>query len=66
MPTYIHTHLCAVYVNGCESRILMESNSPAVDEKFLRLNGWKLNHGRWVCDKHGVEIETDSEGRTLR
>lgn len=54
--TYTHRHQCACIGNGCMSALVLESPQPGWDEhseRALTLNGWRLDHGRWICGNHG-------------
>lgn len=53
--TYVHRIQCAASSRGCMSSLVIESRTKDLDEKgrrLLNLNGWWLDHGRWVCGNH--------------
>jgi hypothetical protein len=54
----VHRMQCAAVVNGCLSVLVWEDrnaseNLRAEDLRRLELNGWRLDHGKWVCGAHG-------------
>ena len=52
MKTYIHSRLCAAFVNGCQSRLIWEDGSEETDVNVIIKNRWGLDHGKWVCPAH--------------
>lgn len=49
---------CAAITNGCLSALIWETDTPSsradapmtqADLRHLELNGWRLDHGAWVC-----------------
>lgn len=55
----VHHVQCAALAScGCESTFTWESPSTepidAIGERRLALNGWRLDHGQWVCGSHGA------------
>lgn len=49
----IHHVQCACITTGCMSALVFENHSTdALDHRLLRLNGWRLDHGRWICGQH--------------
>jgi hypothetical protein len=55
MHKMVHHQQCAAITNGCMSALVWESDVTFVDsyaERFLTLNGWWVDHGKWVCGLH--------------
>jgi hypothetical protein len=50
--TMAHRVQCAAITRGCTSALTWEDHSTDVDERFLRRNGWRLDHGQWICGDH--------------
>ena len=49
-----HRVQCAAITNGCRSTLSWTDHvsTADVDEDLLRVNGWRLDHGLWVCGLH--------------
>jgi hypothetical protein len=53
--TTIHRIRCAAITNGCTSSLVWEDNLPStqyVNEHLALLNGWRKDHGEWICGNH--------------
>lgn len=51
----VHRVQCAAITRGCLNSLMWESRSREIDEAghhLLALNGWHLDHDRWVCGNH--------------
>lgn len=50
--------ICAAITRGCQTApFVMEDVTEDAFYTVLRLNGWHLNYGKWVCAKHPVKEE---------
>lgn len=73
-PTIYH-FICAVMANGCRSAMAIDGPpnidvnelDPLVPEDrrvadLLRVSGWWMDHGKWVCGNHEPKPLTRQEG----
>lgn len=64
---------CAAITNGCTSAIAFEGErnidvdhlDPLVwadrrAARLLALNGWRIDHGRWICGQHETRPNPDN------
>ena len=55
MSRYFHRAQCAAISRGCFNFLIWEddnSDPQHADEFLLTLNGWRKDHGRWICGNH--------------
>jgi hypothetical protein len=52
---FCHRVQCAAITRGCLNSLAWEDNlgdAQYVNERLLTLNGWRKDHGRWICGNH--------------
>lgn len=55
MPEVTHRVQCAVITRGCTSALVWTDRSEEITDhgrELLALNGWRLDHGQWICGGH--------------
>lgn len=60
---FVHRIQCAAITNGCMSVLLWEDHLAYPNVRQLELNGWWLDHGRWVCANHEHVRSDDPQPR---
>jgi hypothetical protein len=63
------THLvrCAAAANGCLSTLAWKdqlASAEHVNEGLLLANGWRKDHGRWICSNHPA-ADTESASNRI-
>ncbi len=69
MSVFIHRVQCAVITRGCFNSLTWKDNisdPQHVDEFLLMLNGWRKDHGRWICGNHPQPGTAGREQETAR
>jgi hypothetical protein len=53
----LHRQQCAAITNGCTAAIVWEElgRDSLHRDSVLKANGWRLDHGRWICGGHEVQ-----------
>lgn len=55
----VHRVQCAAITKGCLSALVWEGAGDGINRHTLELNGWRLDHGKWVCGHHDKPNEVD-------
>ena len=50
--TVVHRFQCALIFKGCETAVILPDMPQEDLDALLKLNGWWLDHSKWVCHLH--------------